>query len=569
MHSIFNELTLLLILAGAIAFIVSLLKQPSIVGYIITGLLLGPLGYYKIREGEALSGLAEIGITLLLFMVGLELDMSQLKKMGRSVLFAGLTQVLLTSSAGFLLLKLLHFSTISSLYLAAALTFSSTIIVVKLLSEKKDLQSLYGKLAVGIFLVQDFFAILILIGLSSLGGHEGGMYASLPLWQNIILAMVRGLILVLGVMWVSTKVFPKVLKVIGGNDELLLVFSLAWALGLAAFVATPLIGFSLEIGGFLAGLSLASSSVHFEVSARIKPIRDFFIVIFFIILGSGLVFTGLGSLTLPVILLCLFVLIGKPLIVLISLACLGFKPRTGFLAGVTVAQVSEFSLILAGIGSKLGHLQSSDVALITITGIVSISMSSYMIMYASRLADSMRGLLSWFDFKKGSAEKYLSTVVLKNHVILVGAHRLGHHLLDSLQKQKTPFIVVDFNPEIVEQCIERGLLSVCGDITDPYIQEQVNLHDAKVVISTVPDHNDNLALVAAIQKTFAGRRAKPRLIFVAQNEEDVRSLYDKGIDYVVSPHVLGGQHLAQVLKGKTLHLELRKLREHHLKHMPI
>lgn len=569
MHSIFNELTLLLVLAGAVAFIVSLLKQPSIVGYIITGLILGPLGFYKFRDGDALSGLAEIGITLLLFMVGLELDMSQLKKMGRSVLFAGLAQVGVTFALGYGLLKAFHFSTISSLYLAAALTFSSTIIVVKLLSEKRDLQSLYGKLAVGIFLVQDFFAILVLMALSSLGSGDGGLYSSLPLWQNVILALVRGLILVLLVMWVSTKALPKILKVIGSNDELLLVFSLAWALGLAAFVATPLVGFSLEIGGFLAGLSLATSSVHFEVSARIKPIRDFFIVIFFIVLGSGLVLSGLGSLSTAAIVLSLFVLFGKPLIVLVSLACLGFKPRTGFLAGVTVAQVSEFSLILVAIGKKLGHLHNDDVALITITSIVSIALSSYMIMYAGKMADFMHGFLSIFDFKKGSAEKHLSTVVLKNHIVLVGAHRLGHHLLEALQKNPIPFVVVDFNPEIVEQCIEQGMLSVCGDITDPYIQEQVNIQSAKIIISTVPDHNDNLALISAIEKNVKGRRTKPKLIFVAQNEEDIRSLYSKGIDYVVSPHVLGGQHLAQVLKGKTLHLELKKLREHHLKHMSV
>lgn len=565
MNNFFLELTTVLILAGLVSFLVSLLKQPSIIAYILTGLIVGPLGFYRLQQGDAFSGLAQIGITLLLFMVGLQLDIGQLKRIGRTALMVGLGQVVVTTGLGFLILRLLGFSSLVSWYIAPALTFSSTIIVVKLLGEKKDLQSLYGKLVVGIFLTQDFVAILILIALASFGSNHGGLYSNLPLWQSVIMAFVRALILILVIWFLSAKIFPKIMDSIGNNDELMLVFSLAWALGLATFVSLPFMGFSLEIGGFLAGLSLAKSGVHYEISGKIKPIRDFFIIIFFIVLGSGLVLSSVGQLARPAIILSLFVLIGNPLIVMVLLGLFGYKPRTGFLAGVTVGQVSEFSLILVTAGLGLGQLTHRDVALVTLIAMVTIAVSSYLIMYAGRIYEVLNPILTMFDFRKGAAEKHLHTVVLKNHIILVGAHRLGHHLIDSLQKQKTPFVVVDFNPEIVERYYEQGILAVCGDITDSFIQEQVNLPLARLVVSTVPDFNDNLTLLHAIKRATANKRIKPKLIFIASDEAETKIFYEKNVDYVISPHFMGGIHLAKILESRELNAGLKKLREGHLK----
>ncbi|MCL5666674.1 MAG: cation:proton antiporter, partial [Patescibacteria group bacterium] len=264
MNGIFLELTIILITAGTAAVLVSFFKQPSIIAYIITGLIVGPLGYYHLHQKEVFDALGQIGITLLLFMVGLELDITQLKKIGKTALYTGIGQVLFTTTIGYFILRGLHFSQTASLFIAPALTFASTIIVVKLLTEKRDLQSLYGKLVVGIFLTQDLVAILILIGLSSLSPGNSNFYGSLPLWQNFTLIAIRALVLVLLVFWASSRLFPKILRIIGKSDELLLVFGLAWALGLAVFVSLPFMGFTLEIGGFLAGLALAKSAVHYE-----------------------------------------------------------------------------------------------------------------------------------------------------------------------------------------------------------------------------------------------------------------------------------------------------------------
>lgn len=565
MNSIFLELAVVLILAGSIAVLVSFFKQPSIIAYIITGLIVGPFGYYHLQQREVFDALGQIGITLLLFMVGLELDLAQLKTIGRAALFTGIGQVIFTTSIGYLILRALRFPAQASLLIAPALTFSSTIIVVKLLTEKHDLQSLYGKLVAGIFLTQDLVAILILVGLSGFSPSASPLYAGLPLWQNLIMILVRALILVLLVWWASVKIFPKILKLIGRSDELLLIFGLAWALGLASFVALPFMGFSLEIGGFLAGLALAKSALHYEISARVKSLRDFFIIIFFIVLGSQLAFTGLAGLTRPAIILSLFVLIGNPLIVMLLLACFGYKPRTGLLAGITVGQISEFSLILMALGNKLGLVSSGDVAMVTLVGIITFSLCSYMILYSSQISQILKPLLKILDFRKGYAERGLHNLTLSNHIILAGANRAGHHLVEALIKQNKKFVVVDFNPDVVERCTKQGVLAICGDISDPYIQDQVNLAEAKLVISTVPDMADNLALIDAVKKRTAKKTRKPKLIFMAQDEDQIRHLYQNHIDYVISPHFMGGLHLADILSGDTTLRSLKKLREEHLR----
>jgi Kef-type K+ transport system membrane component KefB len=273
MEKLFFEIALVLVLAGGVSLIVNWLKQPAILAYIVTGLIIGPLGAFALHEPDILHALSQIGITLLLFMVGLELDITQLKSMGWRSAVAGIAQVAFTSFFGTLLALALGLSIVPAIYIGIGLTFSSTIIVVKLLTEKKELQSLYGRLVVGIFLTQDFVALIILMLLS------GGLNApsALPAYAQLALIVIKGVLLGSFVALISKYVFPKIMHHIGKSDELLLVFSLAWAMGLAVFVQLPFMGFSLEIGGFLAGIALSRTAVHHEISARIRSLRDFFI----------------------------------------------------------------------------------------------------------------------------------------------------------------------------------------------------------------------------------------------------------------------------------------------------
>lgn len=560
MHfELFYQITAVLVLAGIVSVIVSLLKQPSIIAFIITGLIVGPLGY--IQHAEVLDALGQIGITLLLFMVGLELDLKRIKQLGKAAVYTGIGHMIVTVLAGYLLSRTFGFGNVAAWYIAVALTFSSTVVVIKLLSDKKDMQSLYARITVGFLIVQDFAALIILLALGGSSGN-GDIFSSLPGWQYLLAMAVKVLIMVLLLAWISKKVFPKFLGHFGKSDELLMIFSLAWALGLASFMSLPAIGFSLEVGGFVAGLALANSQVHYEISARIKYLRDFFLILFFIVFGTKLVFAGFSVIILPAIAFSLFVIIVQPFLMMLIMGWLGYTPRTSFFAAVTTAQVSEFSFVLVALGLRLGHIPDTVLGLVTLVGIITIAASSYMILYTKPLYAGMHRFLKWFDFKHGAAEKRVSEEIFKNHIILVGSNRLGSRFLKELNKQNHKLVVVDFDPHVAVRLEMEGFTAVCGDIADPYIQEQINIEKSKIIISTVPDFDDNLSLLAVVNGL--NLKTRPKLIFVAQNDFESKYLYDNGVDYVLSPHFIGGLHLAKILEEANTLTALKKLRKGHL-----
>lgn len=559
----FLELTGILIAAGAIAYILHFLKQPSIIAYIATGLLIGPFALYQLHHGEILHSLSEVGVTLLLFMVGLDLDISQLKRTGKAAVIAGLSQIIFTCALGFGIVTLLGFPLLPALYISLALTFSSTIIVVKLLSEKKDMQSLYGKLAVGIFLVQDIAAILILILLSGATGADQTLIPGQGLAGSIIITLAKAFMIGVVVVTLSRTVFPKLMRTLVKSDELTLLFSLGWALGLAAFFSAPFIGFNAAIGGFVAGLALANTGAHYQISGRIKPLHDFFIVIFFIFLGSQLAFNHITEAIVPAIALTLFVLIGNPLIVTIILGLLGYKLRTSFMTGVTVAQISEFSLILMALGLAAGHVTQTHVTIITLVGISTIGISSYGVLFSSRLYEKLIAKVAHlFERRVRPADKELGEKVYKNHIVIVGAHRLGSHIINAMKKQKAQFIVIDFNPDVAAHYNSLGIDAVCGDIADPYIQDIARLSSARMIVCTIPDYRDTLALIETVRISL---RKRTKMIVAASDEQEALELYKRGADYVLLPHFVGGMHLVQIVEQTADNRSLAKLRDKHLK----
>ena len=559
-YSLFYEIALVLLVAGVIAILISWLKQPSVLAYILTGVIVGPLGYYRLQQSHSLEALGQIGIAMLLFMVGLELDFKRVKQLGKTALLTGVGQILVAVIIGFFVAKALGFSNIAGLYIAVALSFSSTIIVVKLLTEKKDMQSLYARICVGFLIVQDFAAMGILLFLG--GSGTQGDFFGIPGWQMFIFTLVKALFLFLILFYLSNKIFPRLLLRLGKSEDLLLIFSVAWALGLAAFASLPWVGFSIEIGAFLAGLALANSQVHFEIQAKIRPIRDLFIILFFIVFGANLGLGSLGHFVWPALIFSAVVLIINPLSVFLIMSFLGYKPRTSFFASVTVAQISEFSFILVVLGRKLGHVSDEVLGMVTLVGLVTITASSYMILHTRKIFEYFRPLLVKFDFKKGSAEHKFGDLVLKNHVVLIGVNRLGSHLINSLDKSS--LVVVDFDPEVAQKFSEAGFVTICGDITDPFIQEQANLKDAKLIISTVPDFEDNLALLDGVKKLSKKGKVKSKLIFAAQNEQEARLMYEKEIDYALSPHFISGTHLSHILEKDFNLNNLKKLKKQHL-----
>ncbi|MDP1689065.1 MAG: cation:proton antiporter [bacterium] len=559
----FSEIALVVVFAAGFGFIAHYLKQPTLVGYLFAGIFLAAL----IKAGfipEDLHGLMDIfsklGIAFLLFLVGLEMNWGSLKAVGKPALWIALGQVVFTFGIGFIILLTLGMEVTPAIYISIALTLSSTIIIVQLLSQKRDLQSLYGKIVIGFLLVQDFVALLALIFLAGLS--QVGQNASVVYTVGVFtLSLIKGGILIVASLFLSKYVFPRVLDFLGKSQELLFVFGNAWGLGLAALMASPYIGFSYEIGGFLAGLTLASSVEHSQLASRIRPMRDFFIMLFFVLLGSQLVFSNISTIIVPTILLSLFVLIGNPLIVMFVMSALGYRLRTSFLASLTVAQISEFSLIIAARGKELGHLTDSEVSLVTLVGVITITISSYLILHGDELYSFLRPSLKWMEFRGGKLEKvFNASVPYANHVILLGVHRMGANILSALKAIEEQYVLVDFDPEIVEKYKSRKEPIIYGDISEDEIKEAAVLHRARAVISTIPAFDDNVHLLQYIKK----ENPKVIVIVTAENEWEAKELYELGAQYVILPHFIGGLQIAQAIKRDQDFEHLDKLREHDL-----
>ncbi|MBI3273914.1 MAG: cation:proton antiporter [Candidatus Colwellbacteria bacterium] len=543
------ELSFIILIAAGLGVLAKLLKQPLILGYLAAGALIGYFNLFPIREHEAFQVFADLGIMFLLFLVGMEINYSSLRLVGRPSLIVGLGQIIFTFIIGFFLALAFAFPLLPSAYIAIALTFSSTIIVVKLLSDKKDTNSLYGKISIGVLLVQDFIAILLLIILAAIS-EGNGLFL-----EDIFVTIMTGLVLFALAMWLGKTLMPLLFDVIARSHELLFLISLAWVFLIVSLVKQ--LGFSIEIGGFLAGIALANASEHYQIANRIRPLRDFFIVIFFVILGSLLLTTDFAGITLPVIVFSLFVLIGNPLIVLILMGFMGYRKRTSFLTGLTVAQISEFSLVLAVLGLKAGHLSTPEVALITTVGIITITLSSYMIVYASILLRFFYPILSFFERKKTSEEDLLLTPIEKP-IVLVGYNRIGSNIAHYLPKEK--LFIIDFDPEMIENAKRENISYLFDDVTDPEVIEKIPIAKTRLIISTSPDFDDNAALLAEIKKRKEQKRY-PKLILRAETREEARSLYDQGADYVFLPPFNAGYHLGKLINRDKNLSSLTELRE--------
>jgi len=388
---IFFEIASVLGLAAILGAAGMILRQPLIVAFLATGIIAGPSGINLIQSYDQIQLLAHIGISLLLFLVGLKLDLRLMRSTGPVALATGLGQVIFTSLFGFLIVYVMGFSLVGSLYVSVALTFSSTIIIVKLLSDKKEIDSLHGRIAVGFLIVQDIMAILAMIILLAIGA-QGGDSISIA---KIILITGKGFGLLACVGILARYVLPGLTGKLAWNQELLVLFAIAWAVILAS--VSEYLGFSKEIGAFLGGVSLASTQYREAIGARLVGLRDFLLLFFFIDLGARLDLISIGHQVANSVYLSLFVLIGNPLIVMAIMGFMGYRRRTGFMAGLTVAQISEFSLILGALGLSLGHIDADAMSVITLVGVITICMSTYMIVYSGTLYRWLSSPLKIFE----------------------------------------------------------------------------------------------------------------------------------------------------------------------------
>lgn len=552
MESTFFELGLILVVATILVLVFRVLRQPSLLAYILTGVLMGPLVLNLITSQNELQAFSQIGVAFLLFIVGLNLNIHILKEVGKVSLYTGLGQVIFTSLLGYVLIVSLGFPPLHAVYMSVALSFSSTIIIVKLLSDKGDIETLYGKISIGFLLVQDAIAIILLVILSSVKTSNFTSGLGGALFRGLFLCVVA----YLAVKFFMTRFFERVAR----TQETLFLAAISWCFALS--IVAYLLGFTIEIGAFLAGVTLASLPFSFEISNKIKPLRDFFIVLFFVTIGSSLLITNIQAQLPTILILSAVVLVGNPLIVMAIMGVMGFKGRTGFLAGLTVAQISEFSLILVALGYALGHLSADIVSIVSAVGIITIAISTYMITYNEKLSLYLAPYLKIFERKKIYEAKLAHHKNLKRYdIILMGQHRIGYSILKNLRKRKVRLLVVDYNPTIIKSLMEKKVSCLYGDIADPDILRELKRYKPKIIIATIHLFEDNIL----VTKIFRKLDKKLTIIVTANTIQKALTLYAEGADYVIIPHILGGERVSDMLKSTISNKKkLKNLRSKHI-----
>ncbi len=529
----FFEFAIILTLAAILGGLGQLLKQPLIVMFIALGILVGPDVLDVVQSRENIHLLAEIGIAILLFIVGLKLDLRLIQSTGKIALLTGLGQVIFTSIVGYFIGLGLGFSSLHSFYIAVALTFSSTIIIVKLLSDKKEIDSLHGQIAIGFLIVQDIVVILVMIVLSAMGTENDTSLAT-----DVIQTILYSVLLVLLALFSMRYILPGISFYLAKSQELLTLFSVAWAIFLAAL--SDYIGFSAEVGAFLAGVSLASSPFKDSIGTRLVSLRDFLLLFFFVDLGSRLDLSIIGEQIPAALLFSAFVLIGNPIIVLIIMGRMGYRKFTAFLAGLTVAQISEFSLIFAGLGLQVGHINEEIVGLITLVGLITIGLSTYLILYSHQIYNVIHPALSIFerkDINRESKEKIGRT--RKYDLAIIGLGRFGSKIAKSLDKHPhVKYMGVDFDPEVVKKYQAEDKTIIYGDIEDPDIIEFIPYSNLSYIVSTIPNAEQSMVLIRTLrEKGYNGK-----IFLTAMEEKDYEKLQDCGADVILQPPAMAAEN---------------------------
>ncbi|MEO5627743.1 MAG: cation:proton antiporter [Candidatus Saccharimonadales bacterium] len=548
----FTDLSIVIAIGVLISLFMRIIKQPMIIGYILTGLIVGPTVLNIIGSSESIEVFSQFGIALLLLIVGLGLNPRVVKEVGKIAGLIGIGKVVTVTAIGFVIGKFFGYSSLAALYIGIALSFSSTIIILKLLSDKKEQNRLYGKISIGFLLVEDLIATLVLIVVSATGkgGLTVGDFGGL---------LVKSALLIGALVFVRMIVLPRLNRFIANSQEFLFLFAIGWGLGIATLFSWA--GFSLEIGALLAGVTLASLPYAQEIGSRLKPLRDFFIILFFISLGSHLVLANIVSIMPRALFLSVLVLVGNPIIVMTIMGLSGYTKKTSFKAGIAGAQVSEFSFIMLLLANQLGQVSTEVLSLITVVALITIAASTYIIFYSDQLYDKFERYLGMFERHKARA--------VREHtehfdLVLFGYRKGGGEFLNVFEQLKKPHVVVDYDPEVIDSLEAKQTRYVYGDVTDLELLSEINLETSKLVVSMITDFPTNQFLANWI----TNHNHSAVFICTTDTIEEAAELYSLGAAYVILPHYLGTEKIGAFIKKSGLKKsEFKQYREKHLAYL--
>lgn len=541
MDNIFIQFAIILSISSFLGLVALKFKIPLVVSYLLTGLTISAVSVFDASGSMVLHVLPEIGIAFVLFLIGMELDLSEIKSLGLPIVVSAIGQIIVSALLGFWIAGLLGFGTTESIFLGIGLAFSSTVVVVKMLIENKDLSSLYGKLSIGILLVEDMVAIVVLM-LISVGSSalNTGIHQSLPVLSLILKAL--GLFILTFVLskYVLRNIFDRVAK----STELLFFTSITWCFAFTSLAV--LAGFSVEIGAFLAGVALASSPYHLQIQGKIKPLRDFFLTLFFIYLGSLVKIEYLISGAWAILAFSVFALFIKPVIYVMLLGRFGFKKHTTFQTAVNLSQISEFSLIVLVVGASYADVSPLTISVMASTAVLSIIGSSILIGNSKKLYKILGSLVGFFS--KSKSIHFLETSSFSENegqIVVVGADRVGRQIVNYLSRVKIPFLVIDFNPHLVKELGEKGINVVYGDIGDPEVLDSLQIEKTKLVISTASSLSDNETLLFELKR----RGSKAVVVLRAEDANQGKALREMGADHIIFPERVMGSYIVHQLKS--------------------
>ena len=548
-----------IIVAAVLAFLARRLNQPLILGYILAGAVLGPhVGFHVVSDEASIELIAEIGLILLLFLIGLEISLPRLLQAGRAITVTGLLQVPICAGLAWLVLGPVVASTggqFDRLYLAFASALSSTLIVVKLLSDKFELSTFGGRVTLGVLIFQDLYAIAFL-----------AIQPNLQNLQALLLlrSLVAGVGLVGGAWLMARFVLPAYFRVIAKSSELVVVSAMAWCFLVAGVAGWA--GLSKEMGALIAGVVIASYPYGTEVISRVGGVRDFFLTLFFVALGLKIpepsvpaVLAALGGVV--------FVVLSRFLAMYPLFAFLRLDTRTAGVVAINLAQISEFALVIFSLGVTYKHISPAANSMILYTVLLTAVISTYGILYNHAIATWLAGLLNALGLRRwagsapaapagGAAEAGAEKDEESGRdVFLLGVSREGlafvQHVARTAPALKDRIVAVDFNPEMLERLRAEGVDHHYGDIANMATLEHAGIGRAAIVISGISDWflkgTSNLQILRLVRSLAP----TARIIVTGDTAEGAQELYVAGADYVMVPSVLSAEHLASILADRS------------------
>ncbi len=535
-ESIFLALSLVIWVVLISLGIMKALKQPMIIWYILAGTAISLFFPFLLHGNANFESFGNIGMSFLLFMVGMELNPTIIKELGKSSIISAIIQVFLCSVLGWGAAMAVGFDPMTSAYIGIWFSFSSTIVVLKLLADKDELETTSGRLSVGLLVMQDIIVMLLMLGLATFNTMD---------WGNISITIARLVIKIIVLWWgiflASKYIIPKITEKIAESQEYLFLFAIGRCFILGSIF--HLMWFGIEVGTLLAGISLASSSYRFEIISRVKSLRDFFIVMFFVLLGSHIEFGHIGAYLPQILILSAVVLIGKPLITAAILGKLGHTKKNSILTGASLGQISEFSFILLGMGISSWVIKDPNVlGIITTIGLITIAWSSYGIIYGEKLFNLLRPFINHFPGTNSVNPKDQNRP--SYDIAICGYGRFGSNLHSYIvDHKKGSVVVIDENPKVIKHLENRDIPCMYWDLGNIEFIEEINVESTKMLISTIKNYDENMLLL----KTMKNNNKNLILVFVSNHLEEALKLYEQGADYVILPHYIWVDHASLML----------------------